>query len=187
MSSWCSSGWPPHRPRARGAPCRLNSAVRLAERGALVQPQQVAGGEHRADGGDHHQRAVQRLSLEARAGRAVRAEDRRELAPEPGQAGQAERGHRAEPEDPAEPRHLLEHAAAAGDLERVVAVLHRAGEEEQHAGDQAVGDHAEHRGVDARAASAWRCRASRSPCGPPTRTRSAASCRSGRGSRARRR
>ena len=33
--------------------------------------------------------------------------------------------------------------------QRVVALLHRAGEEEQHAGDQAVGDHAEHRGVDA--------------------------------------
>ena len=44
---------------------------------------------------------------------------------------------------------LLQHAAEPVDLERVVALLHRAGEEEQHAGDQAVGDHAEDRGVDA--------------------------------------
>ena len=33
---------------------------RLAEGRALVQPQQVAGGEHGADGGDDHQRAEQR-------------------------------------------------------------------------------------------------------------------------------
>ena len=31
----------------------------------------------------------------------------------------------------------------------MVALLHRAGEEEEHAGDEAVRDHAEQRGVDA--------------------------------------
>ena len=46
-------------------------------------------------------------------------------------------------------RRLHEHAAEALDLERVVALLHRAGDEEQHAGDEAVGDHAEDGGVDA--------------------------------------
>ena len=35
-------------------PSWANSGRRLAERGALVQPQQVAGGEHGADRGDHH-------------------------------------------------------------------------------------------------------------------------------------
>ena len=43
----------------------------------------------------------------------------------------------------------VEQAAEPRDLERVVAVLHRAGDEEEHAGDEAVGDHAEDGGVDA--------------------------------------
>ena len=79
----------------------------------------------------------------------VRREDRRELAPEPGEAGEAERGHGAEAEDPAQLRGVDEQAAEPGDLERVVALLHRPGDEEEHAGDEAVGDHAEDRGVDA--------------------------------------
>ena len=40
-------------------------------------------------------------------------------------------------------------AAEPLDLERVEALLHRAGDEEEHAGDEAVGDHAEDGGVDA--------------------------------------
>ena len=74
---------------------------------------------------------------------------RGELAPEAGEAGQAERGHGAEAEDPAHLRHLQQHAAEAADLQRVVALLHRTGDEEEHAGDETVGDHAEQRGVDA--------------------------------------
>ena len=42
-----------------------------------------------------------------------------------------------------------EQAAEAGDLEGVEALLHRAGDEEEHPGDEAVGDHAEDGGVDA--------------------------------------
>ena len=62
--------------------------VHVAERRALVQPQQVAGSEHGAQRGDHHEGAEQR-HVEARC-RVVGAEDGGELAPEAGQAGQAE-------------------------------------------------------------------------------------------------
>ena len=44
--------------------------------------------------------------------------------------------------------HLQQHSAEALDLEGVVALLHGAGDEEQHAGDQAVGNHAEEGRVD---------------------------------------
>ena len=124
-------------------------AGRRAEGRALVQPQQVRRGEHGAERRDHHVGAVQpRVEpLERR----VRREDRGELAPEAGEARQTERGHRAEAEDPPEARRLREHAAEAGDLERVVALLDAAGDEEEHPGDEAVGDHAEDRRVDAEA------------------------------------
>ena len=131
--------------RRRCVPGELRA--RVAEGRALVQPQQVGRGEHRAQGGEHHQGPVQRLG-QPEAG-AVRRQDRRELAPEAGEAGQAEARHGAEPEDPPEPRHLDQETGEAPDLERVIAVLDRPGEEEQHPGDQAVGDHPEHRGVDA--------------------------------------
>ena len=54
-----------------------------------------------------------------------------------------------EPEDPPEVRRLGEEAAEPAHLAGAVALLDRAGEEEEHAGDQTVGDHAEDRGVDA--------------------------------------
>ena len=81
---------------------RERSGSRAPNDGALVQPQQVAGGEHGADRGDDHVGAEDAL-VQPR-GRAVRREDRRELAPEPGEAGQTERGHRTEAQDPAEAR-----------------------------------------------------------------------------------
>ena len=62
-----------------------------AEGNPLEQPQQVAGGEDRADGGDHHERAEQHHAQAGR--RVVGRQDRRELAPEPGETGQAERRH----------------------------------------------------------------------------------------------
>ncbi len=46
-------------------------------------------------------------------------------------------------------RGLQQQAAEALDLEGVEALLHRAGDEEEHAGDEAVGDHAEDGGVEA--------------------------------------
>ena len=55
----------------------------------------------------------------------------------------------AEAEDPAHAGRLEQQAAEPLDLEGVVALLHRAGDEEEHAGDEAVGDHAEDGGVDA--------------------------------------
>src|SRR3546814_330373 len=100
-----------------------------AERGALVEPQQVAGGEDGADGGDHHVDPEELLG-EARR-RVVGGEDGGELAPEPGQAGEAERGHCGEAEHPSELGGLEEDAAEPLDLEGVVAVLHRAGGEER--------------------------------------------------------
>ena len=118
-----------------------------AEGGALQQPQQVGGGQHGTDGGDHHVRAEE---VDRQAGRrVVGGQDGGELAPEPGQAGQAEGGHRGEAEDPAHVGGLHQQAAQPLDLQRVVALLHRAGEEEEHAGDEAVGHHAEDGGVDA--------------------------------------
>ena len=46
-------------------------------------------------------------------------------------------------------RRLEQQAAEPRDLEGVEPLLHRAGDEEEHAGDEAVGDHAEDGGVDA--------------------------------------
>ncbi len=123
-----------------------NSSDGRAEGRALVEPEQVAGGQHGADGGDDH---VEPEQPDVGHVGFVGREDGGELAPEPGQARQAERGHGAQAEDPAEVRHRLQHAAEPLDLERVVALLHRAGHEEEHAGDEAVGDHAEDGGVDA--------------------------------------
>ena len=126
----------------------------LAERRALVQPQQVGGGQHRAERGEHRQHTEQR-EAETTEGQAFTvqrvpgAQDRGELPPESGQTGQTQRGHRTEAKDPAQLGHLLQHAAQTPDLERVVTLLHRAGEEEEHAGDQTVGHHAEQRCVDA--------------------------------------
>ena len=66
MSEWWSSPW-----SSPSAVTRVMAAVaviagagelggRLTERGALVQPQQVAGGQHGAEGGDDGEHAEQR-------------------------------------------------------------------------------------------------------------------------------
>ena len=133
----------------------LELGLHLAHRHPLEHPEQVAGGEHGADRGDHHvdaergERAVEPVEQAERQLRLVGREDRRELAPEPGEAGEAERGHGREAEQPPEVRRLGEHAAEAAHLAGAVALLDRTGEEEEHAGDQTVGDHAEDGGVDA--------------------------------------
>jgi hypothetical protein len=76
---------------------------------------------------------------------------RGELAPEPGQSGQAERRDRHVGEQHAVARQQLEHPAAdRGDVAGVVALVQRPGEEEQHAGDDAVREVAEQRRLDAR-------------------------------------
>ena len=48
-------------------------------------------------------------------------------------------------------RHLRKHASEARNLERVVTLLHAAGDEEEQARDQAVRNHSIHRGVDTEA------------------------------------
>ena len=89
--------------------------------------------------------AINRQAL----GRLVGGEDRRELAPEPGQAGQAEGGHRREREDSGEPRDLAVEHLQPGQVGRAVPILDRSGEEEQQARDQAVRDAGEDRRLHA--------------------------------------
>ncbi len=120
---------------------------RRAERRPLEHPQQVAGSEDGADGGDHHVAPEQ--CLRQALGRVVGGQNGGELAPEAGQAGQAEGGHGAKAQDPPHAGSLDEQAAEARQLQGVEPVLHRPGDEEQHPGDEAVRHHAEHGGVDA--------------------------------------
>src|SRR3546814_5995310 len=54
-----------------------------------------------------------------------------------------ERRHGGEPQDPPELRRLQQQPAEALDLEGVEALLHGAGHEEEHAGDEPVGDRSE--------------------------------------------
>ena len=104
---------------------------------------------------DHHvgaerpERAVAPAPQAERQRRLVGREQRRELAPEPGETGETQRRHGREAEQPPEVGRLREDAAEAADLAGAVALLDRTGEEEEHAGDQTVGDHAEDGGVDA--------------------------------------
>src|SRR5438876_1076117 len=83
------------------------------------------------DGRDHHVDAERPEGAATAADQAVglggvvRGENRRELAPEAGEAGQAERRHGGEPEDPAEMRGLGEQAAETAELPCLVALLHR--------------------------------------------------------------
>ena len=125
-----------------------NSGLGVAERDLLEHPEQVAGREHGADRGDDH---VRRGTAPPRG-------------PCPG--SNAERIAGNSPQNPARPGSprlaitqnpriqpifgaCTQQAAEARQLAGVEVVLHRTGDEEQHAGDQAVRDHAEDRGVDA--------------------------------------
>ena len=131
--------------------CALAATVsellfRLAKRDALEQPQEVAGREHGAERCNHHERAEESDRQPCR--RLIGRQDRGELTPETGKPGEPERGHRTEPENPAHLRRLDQQATETTDLEGVETFLHRTGDEEQHAGNESVRNHAEHRGVD---------------------------------------
>ena len=74
---------------------------------------------------------------------------RQELTPETGEAGETERGDRRVRQQPASHGMISAHAAEPRDLARVEALVDRAGQEEEHAGDQSVDDHRHDRAVDA--------------------------------------
>ena len=122
--------------------------IRATERSALVEPQQVSSSEHRTNRSNHHQRAEQRFAQSKV--RVVGREDRREFTPEPGQAGKTKRGHRCKAKNPTESRHLDEHSRKSRNLEGVIAMLHRTSNEEEHASDKTVGNHAEQGCIDAK-------------------------------------
>jgi hypothetical protein len=114
--------------------------------------EQVAGGEQGAEDGDAGEGEV-RGAAQARGG-VERAEHREHLAPEAGQARQAQGGDGGEGEQAAQAWGAAVEggAAAAGEPVEVggaVAVLDGADEEEEQAGDEAVGDVGEQRAVDA--------------------------------------
>ena len=82
------------------------------------------------------------------------AEQRQELADEPGEAGQADRRERRGDEQAAEDRDAPSRALEVGDLAGVAALVEHADEEEQRAGGEAVRQHREHAAADARLVSA---------------------------------
>ncbi len=113
----------------------------------LDEPEEVAGGQQRAHQADRGQGAEQRHRQPG--GRVPGGQQGQDLAPEAGQPRQAEGGDAGEGEHPGQAGHEGGHAAAQlDDVAGVVALVHGPGQEEQHAGDDAVGDHAEHGGVD---------------------------------------
>ena len=78
-----------------------------------------------------------------------RAQQHQELAHEAGQAGQAGRGQAEEHHQRGEHRHALAQPAHLGDGAVVGSLVDDADEEEERAGDDAVGDHLEDRALHA--------------------------------------
>ena len=138
-------------------------------------PQEVGRGQHAADRREHAEHGPQRL---------VPAQRRHHgecLTPEAGQAGQAQRGDRREREQARQGRGAFAETAEIRQTAGMCPVLDRAGQEEQQAGDDAVGDVADQGRGEPDRLSWSRCRAARIPCARRWSRRSAASARPGRG------
>jgi hypothetical protein len=108
--------------------------------GPLVGDQDVQGGQHHPDGGDHSGRSLP----------TVRTDQHHQLADEGGHAGQGERGETDDEEQSGQHRRdLLQPAEVRDPLRTAVAPRHHAAEQEQTTGRQPVVEHVEGRPLDA--------------------------------------